>query len=192
MSRLPFTERFISYSDVIPTGRTINLTLAQISLSAGAEPPAVLRHQLVEDHRELFQPGKVSCGQPLHDAVARLAQADPHHAAVARIRYPFDEARRLGPVNELHGAVRTLEQVAGQFADGGREVARVSLDRYEQLMLDVSEAGGLRLVFAPALEAPQGDTELQQPLEVTSGRPGHHHLPSMRESSNKQHEKYIV
>jgi hypothetical protein len=97
-----------------------------------------------------------------------------------RIWYPFDQARRLGTVHELHSAVRALEQVAGQFTDGGRKIARVSLDGNEQLMLDVSEARGLRLVFAPALEAPQSDTELQQPLEVTSGWPGHQ-TPSKHE-----------
>jgi hypothetical protein len=37
----------------------------------------------------------------------------------------------------------------------------VSLDRHQQLVLNMGEARGLRLVFAPALEAPQGDTELE-------------------------------
>jgi hypothetical protein len=42
----------------------------------------------------------------------------------------------------------------------------MTLDRHEQLVLDVGQAGGLRLVLAPALETPQGDPELQQSLEV--------------------------
>jgi hypothetical protein len=50
----------------------------------------VLDHQLVQDHREFFQPGKVGRGQLLQDAVSRLTQLDPHHAAITRVWYPFD------------------------------------------------------------------------------------------------------
>ncbi|MFZ0002009.1 MAG: hypothetical protein WAK76_21165 [Trebonia sp.] len=123
--------------------------------------PAVLGHQVVKNDRELVQPGEVSRGQLLQDPVARLGQADSHHAAVVRVTGPFDQSRRRGAVHELHGAVRAQQQVACQLADGGREVAGVSLDRHQQLMLDVRNALGLGLVFAPALEAPQRHTELK-------------------------------
>jgi hypothetical protein len=36
-------------------------------------------------------------------------------------------------------------------------------------VLDVGQALGLSLIFAPALEAAQGDPELEQPLEILSG-----------------------
>jgi hypothetical protein len=55
----------------------------------------------------------------------------------------------------------------------------VSLDRHQQLVLDVSQASGLSLVLAPALEAAQGDPELEEPLEVLPGKPGHRHLPDL-------------
>jgi hypothetical protein len=45
----------------------------------------------------------------------------------------------------------------------------VPLDRHQQLVLDVGQALGLSLILAPALEAPQGDPELEQPLEILSG-----------------------
>jgi hypothetical protein len=45
----------------------------------------------------------------------------------------------------------------------------VSLDRDEQLMLNMSQALGLSLVLAPALESAQRDPELQQPLIVLLG-----------------------
>ena len=45
----------------------------------------------------------------------------------------------------------------------------VSLDRHQQLMLDVGQSLGLGLVLAPAMETAQGDPELEQPLEVLSG-----------------------
>jgi hypothetical protein len=45
----------------------------------------------------------------------------------------------------------------------------VPLDRHQQLMLDVGQAFGLSLILAPALEAPQGDPELEQPFEVLPG-----------------------
>ena len=103
----------------------------------------------------------MSRGQLLQDPVARLGQANSHHAAVVRVTGPFDQSRRRGAVHELHGAVRAQQQVACQLADGGREVAGVSLDRHQQLMLDVRNALGLGLVFAPALEAPQRHAELK-------------------------------
>jgi hypothetical protein len=45
----------------------------------------------------------------------------------------------------------------------------VSLDRHQQLVLDVGQALGLSLILAPALEAPQRDPELEQPLKILSG-----------------------
>ena len=45
----------------------------------------------------------------------------------------------------------------------------MSLDRNQELMLDLCQAGCDRLVFAPPLEAPQRDPERQQVLEVQPG-----------------------
>jgi hypothetical protein len=123
---------------------------------------------------------QVSAGQLLQDLLAGAGQADPHHPAVAGVRRPLDQPRGLGPVYQLHRAVRAQQQVAGQVADGGRPGAPVTLDRDQQLVLHVGQARGPRLVFAPPLEAPQGDPELQQLLEVLLGELGHRHLPGLR------------
>jgi hypothetical protein len=46
----------------------------------------------------------------------------------------------------------------------------MALDRNQELMLDLRQAGCDCLVFAPPLEAPQRDPERQQVLEVQPGR----------------------
>jgi hypothetical protein len=45
----------------------------------------------------------------------------------------------------------------------------MALDRDQQLMLDVRQAGRAGLILAPALEPAQGDTEGEQVLEVLPG-----------------------
>jgi hypothetical protein len=45
----------------------------------------------------------------------------------------------------------------------------MALDRNQELMLDVRQAGRVCLFFAPPLEAPQRDPERQQVLEVQLG-----------------------
>jgi len=135
--------------------------VAGLASGKGIGAAAVPGHELVQDDRELMQAVQVSRGQLLQYALAFGGQADPYHAAVVTVWCPFYQARGLGAVDELHGAVRPQEQVAGEITNGGRRVSRVSLDRHQQLVLNMGEARGLRLVFAPALEAPQGDTELE-------------------------------
>jgi len=67
-----------------------------------------------------------------------------------------------------------LEQhVVGEIANRGRAMTVMTSDGDEQLVLDVSEPGRMRLILAPALEAAQGDSELQEPLEVPVGELGH-------------------
>jgi len=74
--------------------------------------------------------------------------------------------------------VRPQQQVAGEIAHGGRLIPVMAFDRDEQLVLDVGQAGGPRLVFAPAVEAAQGDAEFQQLFEVVLGEPCHCHIPA--------------
>ena len=126
-------------------------------------------HKIVKDDRELVQAVQVSPGQLLQDAVAFTGQADPDHTAVVSVRRPLHQPGGLGPVDKLNRAVRPQEQVAGQITHGGRQIPAVSFDRDKQLMLDMGQALGLSLILAPALEAAQGDPELQQPLEVLLG-----------------------
>jgi len=81
----------------------------------------------------------------------------------------------LRTVDELNGAVRLEQQVAGDVADCRRQPL-VPLDRDEQLVLHVRQAGGLRLVFAPALKTPQRHAECQELLEVLLAWQGGYHL----------------
>jgi hypothetical protein len=132
---------------------------------------------------------QVRPGQLPQDAVAFAGQPDPDHAAVVNVRRPLHQPGGFGPVHELDRAVRPQQQVAGQVADGGGHGPVVSLDRHQQLVLDVGQALGLRLVLAPALEAAQGDPEFQQPLEVLLGKPGHRHLSVRRVSRPRGQER---
>jgi hypothetical protein len=118
-------------------------------------------YKLVQDSGQLVQAVQVRPGQLLQDLLAVCRQADPDHPAVLPVRGPLHQARGLGAVHQLHRAVRAQQQVAGQIADRRRQATRVPLDRHQQLVLDVRQPGGLGLVLAPALKAPQGDPELQ-------------------------------
>jgi hypothetical protein len=69
--------------------------------------------------------------------------------------------------------MRSQEQIAGQVPDRRRLVSRMPLDRHQQLVLDVREPGGSRLILAPTLEGSQGNAELKQPLEVPPGQLRH-------------------
>jgi len=132
--------------------------------------------ELVKDGRELMQAVQVSPGQLLQDAVALAGQADPDDAAVVPVRRPFHQPGGLGPVDKLDRAVRPQEQVAGQITHGGRQVAAVPFDRDQQLMLDMSQARGSRLVLAPALEPAQRNAELEELLEILLAQLGCPHL----------------
>jgi hypothetical protein len=126
-------------------------------------------HELVKDGGEFVQTVQMSPCQLLQYAVTGPGQADTNDAAIVWIWCPLNQPGGPGAVNELHRAVRPQEQVAGQIAYGGRPVSRVSLNRHKQLMLNMGQARGLRLFFAPVLKAPQTDAEFQQSLEVLSG-----------------------
>lgn len=62
--------------------------------------------------------------------------------------------------------MRLEQQIVGDVADRGRRPSAVPLYDDKQLVLDVRQARGLRLVLAPALEPAQRDAELEQLVEV--------------------------
>ena len=113
--------------------------------------------------------GQVDLGQPGDQLVASLGELHPGHPGVAGIRAAADEAGRLGAVHETHRTVALQQQVVGDLADRRGLGARMALDRNQELMLDLRQAGCDCLVFAPPLEAPQRDPERQQVLEVQPG-----------------------
>ncbi|HEY6309267.1 MAG TPA: hypothetical protein VIY52_00455 [Streptosporangiaceae bacterium] len=115
---------------------------------------------MVQDGGQFMQAVQVSAGQLLQYAVTCPGQADTDHTAVTPVRCPLHQPGGLRAVDQFHHAVRSQEQVACEVADGRRLVPRMSFDRHEQLMLHVRKALNLSLVLAPALKAPQSDTEL--------------------------------
>jgi hypothetical protein len=66
--------------------------------------------------------------------------------------------------------VMTQQEVAGQITDGRRLGARVALDRDQELVLNVGQAGRPSLTFAPPLEPAQATAEGQQMLEILAVR----------------------
>lgn len=162
----------------VPAPATSGIAARWRSLGTGIGG-IVPRHEIAEDRREFVQAVQVSPGQLTHDAFAVRCQANPYHPAVVAIGYPLDQPSELGTVDELRRTVRAQEQVASEIAHGGRHASRVSLDRHQQLMLNMGHTRCPGLIVAPALEAAQGNAELQQPLEVLLGQLGHGHLPGL-------------
>lgn len=127
---------------------------------------AVWADEFVQDSCEIMQAIQVSLGQLLENPVTIPGQPDAYDPAIITVRRPLHHAGGLGTVDKFHRAVRPEQKVAGEVADCGRLVSRISLDRDQQLMLDMSQASGLRLVFAPPLESAQGNTEIKESLEI--------------------------
>ena len=136
------------------------------SSAAGPIGAVIWPHEFIQDSCEIMQPVQVSLGQLLENPVSIPGQPDAYDPAIRTVRRPLHHAGGLGTVDKFHRAVRPEQEVAGEVANGGRLVSRMSLDRDQQLMLDVSQASSLRLVFAPPLEFAQGDTEIKQSLEI--------------------------
>lgn len=116
-----------------------------------------------------MQFGQVRPGQLSYQPVSLLGELHADHARVGRVGPAAHEAGRLRPVHELHHAVMAKQQVAGEIADGRRDLARMTLDRDQQLVLDMGQAHRASLVFAPSLKAAQADAKGEKVLEVLAG-----------------------
>ena len=97
-------------------------------------------HEPVEDGREVVQFDQVRGCELAEDALGPDGESHADHARVAVIGDPADQVRGLGAVDQLDGAVMAQQQVLGQFADRGRQLAWMALDRDQELVLDVSQA----------------------------------------------------
>jgi hypothetical protein len=114
---------------------------------------------------------------------ALRSEAKAHDAVVVGVALTRDEASALSAVDEANGAVVPEQEVVGDLADGGRRIGAVAAmaavaavamvaavakvaamaavaavgamaaDREQQLVLGGGEAGGARLLLAPAEEA---------------------------------------
>jgi hypothetical protein len=123
----------------------------------------------VQGDRKVMQFGQVRAGQPGYQMVSLLGELHPDHAGVGRIGPAAHEAGRLRPVHEFHHAVMAKQQVAGEIADGRRSRARMTLDRDQQLVLDMGQAHRASLIFAPSLKAAQADAKGEKVLKVLAG-----------------------
>ena len=119
--------------------------------------------------RKVVQFGQVRLGQLGYQLISLPGQLHPDYARVGSIGPAAHEASRLRTVHELHHAVMAEQQVAGELADGRLDLARMTLDRDQQLVLDMSQAYRACLVFAPSLKAAQADAEGEEVLEILAG-----------------------
>lgn len=113
------------------------------------------RDQLVQDRGEAVQLGEMRRGQLAENALALSGQPRADDAGIAAVGDAPHKVGCLGPVDQLHGAVMALQQIARQLADGGRLRAGMALDCHQQLVLDVGKAGRTCLVLTPPLEPAQ-------------------------------------
>jgi hypothetical protein len=77
----------------------------------------------------------VQGGQRLQALGAALGQGKPHGPSVPAIWLARDQPGRLGPVDQLDGAVVPYQQVPGHVPDGRAAGLGVPPDRQQELML---------------------------------------------------------
>ena len=119
--------------------------------------------------RKVVQFGQVRLGQLGYQLISLPGQLHPDYARVGSIGPAAHEASGLRTVHELHHAVMAEQQVAGELADSGRDLGRMTLDSNQQLVLDMGQADRAGLVFAPSLKAAQADAEGEEVLEILAG-----------------------
>jgi hypothetical protein len=124
---------------------------------------------------QLSEMGRSELGKP---SLAKGGQPDPDDPAVPIVWHSLDQSGSRRAIDELDRAVVPLQQVASQVPDGWRLISRMAFDGHEELMLDVREPGGARLVLAPALEPAQACPEGQELLEVLPGQRRHFGKPT--------------
>jgi hypothetical protein len=96
-------------------------------------PLSLIRYQIVQGGRKVVQFGEVRLGQLGYQPISLPGQLHADHARVGGIGPAAHEAGRLRPVHQLHHAVMAEQQVAGELADGRLDLARMTLDRDQQL-----------------------------------------------------------
>jgi hypothetical protein len=124
--------------------------------------------EFVQDFGQAVQLYQVGGGELIQDLLAPGGQPDPDEPPVAGIGAAPHETGYLSPIDQFDRAVMPQQQVIREIPHGRRLVAGMTLDRYEQLMLDMGQPGFASLIFTPALEPAQAAAERQQVLEVSA------------------------
>src|SRR5262249_8803579 len=122
--------------------------------------------QAGDDRRQSRQLHEVGGREALEDPPPARREIEAHDPPVLLVDDPADEARLLGAVDELHGAVVAQKERVGHVADRRRPRAVVAPDRQQELVLLAGETGGCRLLVAPPQEAAQSRSECQQLPEL--------------------------
>lgn len=125
--------------------------------------------QHVEHGHQLVHLGKVHMSQVVDDPVAFLGELQAYHAAVAAIRAAAHKPRRLGAVYQPDDAIRAQHQVVSDLANGWRPIARMSLNGYQELVLNGGETDGTALLFTPVQETTQANPECKGTFEIAAG-----------------------
>lgn len=114
-------------------------------------------------------------GQRVEDPPASWGQDDAHEAVVRGVAAAGDDAPRLGPIDELDGAVMTKQEVGGELADGRVIRPGMAPDGEQQLVLRGGQPGGLGPLGAPPQETAQVGADLEEPAVVlVAGLPSAH------------------
>ena len=117
---------------------------------------------------------EVEVGQCIQVLATVRRQLQAYDAVVPRVAHPLDQPSRVGPIHESHRAVVAEEEVVRHLPDGRTAPVGVATDGEQQLVLGRREAGGLRLLVAPAKEASQAGAQCQKVLII--GVPQLHRL----------------
>lgn len=129
-----------------------------------------LREQVVQRAGELVELYQVCFGELRDQFVALLGEFHSHDTGVVGIGASTGHAGGFRTVDKANGAVALQQQVVRDLADGRRTGPRVSLDRYQELVLGRRKADGRCLFLAPPQETPHGDAEVQEMPKILLGR----------------------
>jgi hypothetical protein len=94
------------------------------------------------------------------------SELQPNDPVVVAVLKPADEPSALRPVDQADRAVMAQEQVLGHVADRRAAPIGMTSNGEQQLVLGRRDAGRLGLLLAPAQEAAEPGTELEQPPVV--------------------------
>lgn len=103
-------------------------------------------------------------GEGLHPGPPIGAEAEAHDAVIVGIGHTFEQPCRLGPVDELAGAVVAQQEVLGDVTDRGW--LAVAPHRQQQLVLGSGQPDRPRLIVAPMREPAQTVPKCEQAGEV--------------------------
>ena len=123
----------------------------------------------VEHGRQFVHLGEVHMSQVVNKPVAFPGELQTYYATIAAIWAAAHKPRRLGAVYQPDDAVRAQQQVVSDLANGWRHIVRMSLNGYQELVLNGRETDGTALLFTPVQETAQANPECKGIFEIAAG-----------------------